>query len=158
MHTVGGVVTPAQALAVVVPDSHLEIEAMVSNRDISERQRAQKEAERATIAATIAKLNATIPLRQQRVDVRKYLTDKELGSKLQYLTELQDLVGEQQDILVQQSRYRETDAAVAVLAETRAKVQSEYRRTLFDDLAKAEQKAGGLAQPAIRVFQNFSAV
>jgi hemolysin D len=35
VHTVGGVVTPAQVLAVVVPiDSHLEIEAMVSNRDI----------------------------------------------------------------------------------------------------------------------------
>src|SRR5262249_20651742 len=35
VHTVGGVVTPAQVLAIVVPvDSHLEIEAMVSNRDI----------------------------------------------------------------------------------------------------------------------------
>jgi hemolysin D len=35
VHTVGGVVTPAQALLVVVPaDSHLEIEAMVPNRDI----------------------------------------------------------------------------------------------------------------------------
>jgi hemolysin D len=35
VHTVGGVVTPAQALLVVVPlDSHLEIEALVSNRDI----------------------------------------------------------------------------------------------------------------------------
>jgi len=35
VHTVGGVVTPAQALLVVVPsDSQLEIEAMVSNRDI----------------------------------------------------------------------------------------------------------------------------
>jgi hemolysin D len=35
IHTVGGVVTPAQALMVVVPsDSHLEVEAMVSNRDI----------------------------------------------------------------------------------------------------------------------------
>jgi hemolysin D len=35
VHTVGGVVTPAQPLAVLVPaDSHLEIEAMVSNRDI----------------------------------------------------------------------------------------------------------------------------
>jgi hemolysin D len=35
VHTVGGVVTPAQSLAVVVPlDSHLEIEAMVPNRDI----------------------------------------------------------------------------------------------------------------------------
>jgi hemolysin D len=115
-----------------------------------ERQRVQKEAERATITATIAKLNATIPLRQQRVDVRKYLTDKELGSKLQYLTELQDLVGTQQDLLVQQSRYREADAGVAALAETRAKVQSEYRRTLFDELAKAEQKAGGLAQDVIK--------
>ena len=35
VHTVGGVVTPAQTLLVIVPsDSHLEIEAMVSNRDI----------------------------------------------------------------------------------------------------------------------------
>ena len=35
VHTVGGVVTPAQQLLAVVPaDSRLEIEAMVSNRDI----------------------------------------------------------------------------------------------------------------------------
>jgi hemolysin D len=34
-HTIGGVVTPAQALMVIVPDeSRLEIEAMISNRDI----------------------------------------------------------------------------------------------------------------------------
>jgi hemolysin D len=111
-----------------------------------DRQRAQKEAERATITVTTEKLKATIPLLQQRVDVRKYLTDKELGSKLQYLTDLQDLVGQQQDLLVQQSRYREADAAVAALVETREKIQSEYRRTLFDELAKAEQKAGGLVE------------
>jgi membrane fusion protein, hemolysin D len=111
-----------------------------------DRQLAQKEAERSTITATIAKLNATIPLLQQRVDVLKLLYDKELGSKLTYLSTLQELVGEQQDLLVQQSRYREADAAVSALTETRAKVQSEYRRTLFDDLAKAEQKAGGLVE------------
>jgi hemolysin D len=35
LHTIGGVVTPAQALMVVVPaDSRIEIEAMISNRDI----------------------------------------------------------------------------------------------------------------------------
>jgi hemolysin D len=35
VHTVGGVVTPAQALMVIVPlDSNLEIEASVNNRDI----------------------------------------------------------------------------------------------------------------------------
>ncbi|HEY4918741.1 MAG TPA: HlyD family efflux transporter periplasmic adaptor subunit [Xanthobacteraceae bacterium] len=35
LHTIGGVVTPAQQLMVVVPaESHREIEAMVQNRDI----------------------------------------------------------------------------------------------------------------------------
>ena len=35
VHTIGGVVTPAQPLMVLVPaDSRLEVEAMVSNRDI----------------------------------------------------------------------------------------------------------------------------
>jgi hemolysin D len=35
IHTVGGVVTPAQQLMVIVPaDSHLEVEAMITNRDI----------------------------------------------------------------------------------------------------------------------------
>jgi membrane fusion protein, hemolysin D len=35
VHTVGGVVTPAQQLMIIVPvESHLEVEAMLSNRDI----------------------------------------------------------------------------------------------------------------------------
>ena len=118
-----------------------------------ERQQAQKDAERATITATIAKLEATIPLLQQRVEVRKTLYDKALGSKLIYLTELQDLVGQQNDLLVQKSRYREAEAAVAALIETRTKAEAEYRHKLFDDLAKAEQKATGVAQDAIKAEQ-----
>jgi hemolysin D len=43
-----------------------------------DRQRAQKEAERATLAATIAKLDATIPILPERVNIRKGLSDKEL--------------------------------------------------------------------------------
>jgi hemolysin D len=115
-----------------------------------DRQLTQKEAERATIAATITKLNTTIPLQQQRADIRKYLSDRQAGSKMDYLTEAQQLVGQQQDLLVQQSRYREADAAVAAFVETRAKVELEYRRTLFEDLAKAEQKAGDLLQDVIK--------
>ena len=45
VHTEGGVVTPAQELMAIVPaDSHLEIEAMVSNRDIGFVQAGQKAA------------------------------------------------------------------------------------------------------------------
>src|SRR5260370_37129790 len=53
-----------------------------------------------------------MPLLQQRVDVRKYLADKEYGSKLQYLTEMQDLVGLQQELLVQKSHIHESESAV----------------------------------------------
>ena len=56
-----------------------------------EWQSAQKKAERATTEATIAKVSALIPILQQRVDVRKYLVDKEFGSKLQYLGDMQEL-------------------------------------------------------------------
>jgi hemolysin D len=115
-----------------------------------DRQVAQKEAERDTITATIAKLEATIPIIAQRVDVRKYLFDKELGSKITYLTDYQDLVAQQQDLLVQKSKYREADAAVAGLVQTRAQTAAEYRRMRFDELTKAEQKAAGFAQDVIK--------
>jgi hemolysin D len=43
VHTVGGVVTPAQALLVIVPtDSNIEIEAMVLNRDVGFIQAGQE--------------------------------------------------------------------------------------------------------------------
>ena len=73
-----------------------------------------------------------------------------MGSKLTYLTEYQDLVGQQQEVLVQKSRYHEAEAAVAALTETRAQTAAEYRRTRFDELTKAEQKAAGLAQDVIK--------
>ena len=116
-------------------------------------QQDQKEGERATIRATVNKLSEIIPLLQEKVDVRKYLTDKALGSKLLYLTDLQELVGQQQDLLVQRSRSRQADAAIATLVETRIRTAAEYQRTLLDELAKAEQKAAGLAQDVIKAEQ-----
>ncbi len=118
-----------------------------------DRQVTQKQAERATVEAAINKLDTTIPLLQERVDVRKQLYQKELGSKLLYLTELQDLVGQQQDLLVQKSKSREVDAAIAALEETRTKTAAEYQRSLYDDLAKAEQKAAGLVQDVVKAEQ-----
>jgi hemolysin D len=121
-----------------------------------EWQAAQKKAERATAEATIAKIDALIPILQQRVDVRKYLVDKEYGSKLQYLSEVQDLVAQQKELLVQKSRHEEVEAALAGLEETRLRTQAEFDRGLFDDLAKAEQKAAGLRQDVIKAQQRTS--
>jgi len=118
-----------------------------------ERQKSQKEAERATIATSVGKLQATIPVLQEKVDIRKSLLDKALASKITYLTEYQELVGLQQDLVVQQSRLHEADAAIALLKETQDKTVAEYRRAAYDGLAKAEQKSASLAQDVIKAEQ-----
>src|SRR5947207_6725339 len=118
-----------------------------------DRQMAQKEAERATSAATIRKIEALIPLLQQQVDVRKTLMEHETGSKIIYLQTLQQQVEQQQERSVQQSKYQEAEAAVAAIKETRAQTNAEYRRTLFDELGKVEPKAAGLAQDVIKAEQ-----
>jgi hemolysin D len=115
-----------------------------------DRQLGQKEAERDTINAGIKKLQAVLPVVTERVDVRKYLYGRELGSKLTYLTELQELISQQQELEVQKSKYREAEAAIAALKQTRLKTAAEYRRNWFDELAKAEQKVGGLSQDVIK--------
>jgi hemolysin D len=115
-----------------------------------DQQRTQKVAERDTIAAGVNKLEATVPLLQERMEIRKYLYGKELGSKITYLSDLQDLVGQQKELLVQQSRLKEADAAIAGLTDARAQAAAEYRRNAFDDLAKADQKVAGLKQDLIK--------
>ena len=117
------------------------------------RQQAQKEAEQATTAATIHKLETMIPAIQQRVDIRKTLMEKELGSKITYFEVLQLLVEQQGELSVQKSHLHEAEAAVAAIRETRGQAVAEYRHTLSDELAKAEQKANGLTQDLIKAEQ-----
>jgi hemolysin D len=114
------------------------------------RQQAQKEAEQDTIGATIHKLEATIPVVQQRVDIRKTLMERELTSKITYFEILQLLVEQQEELSVQKSHLNEAAAAVAAIRETRGQAVAEYRKSLSDELAKAEQKANGLTQDLIK--------
>jgi hemolysin D len=106
-------------------------------------QRAQKEAELATISAMVDKLEAVIPTIEERVNIRKTLN--EFGSKLQYFEVLQQLTESQQERLVQKSHLKEARAAIAAIIETRGQTKAEYRRTLFGELTEAERKAAGLS-------------
>src|SRR5216683_57763 len=132
---------------------HLQSDLIAAQLAALDRQLAQKEAERATSAATIGKIEAVIPLLQQQLDMRKTLFDHETGSKLVYLQTLQQLVEQQQERAVQKSKFNEAEAAVAAIRETRAQAKAEFRRTLFDDLGKIEPKAAGLAQDLIKAEQ-----
>lgn len=118
-----------------------------------ERQEAQKDAEHQTIAATIHKLDALLPVTQQRVDIRRTLMEKEIGSKLTYYETLQLQIEQQEELGVQRSRLNEAESAVAAIRETRIQAVAEYRKTLSDELAKSEQKANGLARDLIKAQQ-----
>ncbi len=113
-------------------------------------QVAQRRAERATIQASIEKLKTALEPLGQRVEVRKQLFDKQLGSKLTYLSDLQELVSHQQEIMVQQSRFNEADAAIGALQEMRARTAAEYERALYEELEKAEQKVAALSQEVVK--------
>jgi hemolysin D len=138
--------TQRQLLLNQVTEHRAKIAALV-------RQQAQKEAEHATTSATIHKLETIIPVIQSRVDIRKTLVEKELGSKLSYFEVFQLLVEQQEEFAVQNSHLHETEAAIAAIRETRGQAAAEYRHTISDDLAKAEQKANGLAQDLIKAEQ-----
>ena len=129
-----------------------EYHAKITSLD---RQRAQKEAERDTIAAQIEKLQATEAIIGQRVYIWKTLSDKELGSKLTYLETLQQLTENQKETTVQTSRLAEANAAVAAIAATRSQAVAEFHRTLFSDLAEAERKAAVLADDFARTEERM---
>jgi hemolysin D len=115
-----------------------------------DRQRTQKEAERDTVAASIAKLQASQPILEQRLDILKTLSDKGLGSKLTYLEALQLYTDNQQELVVQKSRLNEAGAAVAAITEGRAQEAAEFQRRLFADLTEAERKAAILSSDLVR--------
>jgi hemolysin D len=106
----------------------------------------QKQAEHQTIAATIEKLQAIIPIAQQKADIRKEMYDHQTGSKILYLDDLSALLDHQKELEVQKSRLQEADAALAAITATHAQTASEYRRTLSTDLVEAERKAAGLSR------------
>jgi hemolysin D len=150
---IGAFKPPADALGPLIEMQRRLLASQVAEQKAklasTDGQIAQKEAERATIKASIQPL-------QERVDIRRIMFSKELGSKLIYLQELQDLVGQQKEVLVQESRLSESDSAIAALQEVRSKTVAEYEHGLLDDLAKAEQKAAGLAQDVIKAEQRTS--
>src|ERR1700744_5208250 len=113
------VATQRQLLANQVSEHRAKIASLT-------RQQAQKEAEHDTISATIHKLEALIPVIQQRVEIRKILMEKEIGSKLTYYEIQQLLVEQQEELKVQTSHLREAEAAVAAIRETRTQAVAEY--------------------------------
>ena len=120
---------------------------------VLDRQREQKEAERGTTEATIGKLEASLPILAERVEMRKTLYDHTTGSKASYLELLQPYVEGQHELEVQQRRYDEATSAIAAVGQQHIEAEAEFRRNRYNDLVEAERKANGLSEDLIK-FQH----
>jgi hemolysin D len=130
-----------------------QLEEQRAKRAALERQRAQKEAELTTATSTIAKIDAMLPILEERVDIRRQLFAHETGSKVNYLEIQQALVEAQQERLVQRSRANESRAALAALIQSEQQQKAEFQRTLYGELTEAKRKAAGLREDVVRASQ-----
>jgi hemolysin D len=118
--------------------------------DVLDRQQHQKEAERDTTQANIEKLEASLPIMQERLQIRKTLFEHTTGSKANYLELLQPYVEEQHELDVQKRKTDEATAAIAAIGAQRTETREEFRRERYTDLVEAERKAKGLSEDVIR--------
>jgi hemolysin D len=149
----GGFRPPPEASAAQVGVARLRLASQLAERDARlaalDRQRAQFAAAREAILATIAKLAALQPILRERAEMRKTLLDHEYGSRLTYLGEQQQLVENERELVVQQSRLGEAEATLAAVAEQRRQAVAEFARGQLADLAQAEEKMEELDQALV---------
>jgi hemolysin D len=115
-----------------------------------DQQIAQKQAEAESLAATIEKLEAGLPLIEETADVRRQAMKMEYGNRIAHLEAQLKLIEQRAELNVQRRRAVELVAARTALERQREQAQAEYAQGIVTDLAEAEQKAAGLAEDLIK--------
>jgi hemolysin D len=116
-------------------------------------EEAQKRAELASQKVSIGKIEALLPLMQERTEMRKTLFDHQTGSKIAYLENQQELLSSQKDLEVQTSHLTEMEAAVVASHAKVEETRSDFHRGLLNDLSEASRKASGLEQDVAKSEQ-----
>jgi hemolysin D len=121
-------------------------------------ERARLAASRDGIEATIAKLEAVLPLVRRRVEARRTLADRQVVSMTDFLELQEELLTLEADLRIERAALREAEAAIAAadarldqvtrthrLDTATARVEAETRATsLAEELRKAERRLAAL--------------
>jgi hemolysin D len=120
-----------------------------------DQQIAQKDGEAEEVAATIAKLEASLPLLQETADIRSKARAIEYGNRIADLDAQTRLVEQQHELIVQQRRASQIPAARKALEQQRAQAVAEYASKILSDLADAEQKVSELSEDLVKAQQKL---
>ena len=111
---------------------------------------AEDRGSRAAVAAEVNKLKVSLPLLRERARGWKDAYDNGVGAKNTWLEVQQDLQEHEQELVVQEGRFKEAEAILAGTVEQRRQAEAEYRRTVADQLTQAEQKVRDLSEELVK--------
>jgi hemolysin D len=121
-----------------------------------EQQIAQKNAEAEEIAATIAKLTASLPMVEDLAELRRKAMQIEFGNRVAHLEAQIRLSEQRHDLIVQRRRASEVSAAQQALEWQREQAKAEYAHKILGDLTDAKQKAAELAEDAVKTARKMT--
>src|ERR1700730_6975857 len=116
----------------------------------------QKQAESQSIIATIAKIDATLPLVEEGANVRRKAMEIQYGNRIAYLDAQTRLVEQQNERIVQQRKIVEVAAARQALEQQIEQTTAAYEHQILNDLSDAEKKVAELSQDLVKAEQKTS--
>jgi hemolysin D len=117
------------------------------------QQISEKRAEGEEVTATIAKLNASLPMLTEKQQLHKQLHDQGYGTSFSYLDAEQELSDAKRDLVVEAARGDQAKASAASLERQKAEAISEFNAGALADLAKALEKQNELTQDLVKAQQ-----
>lgn len=115
-----------------------------------DEQISAKSAEVAQSAATVAKIQASIPMLTEKERMRSQLQAKGYGTTFALLDAQQALSEARLELEVQAQRGAQARAAKAALIKQRTEAGSQFMAAVLTDLAKAEQRRSELSQESVK--------
>ena len=145
--------------ASTAPKSTSDFQLQAEWRDITAKRAkldselSRRQAEIETVRAGIAKLNTTLPLAKQREADFKALADQGFVAGHANQDRTRERIEQERDLVTQQARLKETEAALTESLNAKEAYLAETRRALSDRLAEARLKQAQLTQESAKAQQ-----
>lgn len=120
------------------------------------QEQARLSAARDGIAATVAKLEALLPLVTRRVEARRALVESGNASLTAFLELRQEQVTLESDLAIQQAALREAEAALAAAGEKLDQAGREHELETMAALVEAETRASALVEDLRKAEQRLA--
>ncbi|UUX51073.1 HlyD family type I secretion periplasmic adaptor subunit [Nisaea acidiphila] len=122
-----------------------EWESLGREEAVARREVVRLEAQHATTAAQIEKLEATLPISRDLVEVQQQLREKELVARSTLLQLQRGLIESEGELAVLRRTLKQNEAEIAVARETLAKVRTDFLTARLAELEGAEREVARTA-------------